>query len=62
LIFFECIPEMERDRPGEESESVVEEELAGGDGQGWVFAGAGETGESWASGMAGRWGNARTQK
>jgi hypothetical protein len=27
-----CVPEMERDRPGEESESAVEEEeLAGGD-------------------------------
>jgi hypothetical protein len=37
---------MERDRLGEESESAVEEELAGGDGQRWVFAGARETGES----------------
>jgi hypothetical protein len=37
---------MERDRPGEESESAVEEELAGGDGQGWVFVGAREMGES----------------
>jgi hypothetical protein len=37
---------MERDRPGEESEFAVEEELIGGDGQGWVFVGAGETGES----------------
>jgi hypothetical protein len=37
---------MERDWPREESESAVEkEELAGGDGRGWVFAGAGETGE-----------------
>jgi hypothetical protein len=34
---------MERDRPREESESAVEmEEFAGGDGRGWVFAGAGE--------------------
>jgi hypothetical protein len=34
---------MERDRPGEESESAVEkEELARGDGRGWVFVGAGE--------------------
>jgi hypothetical protein len=32
------------------------EELAGGDSRGWVFTGAGETRESWASGKAGRWG------
>jgi hypothetical protein len=63
MIFFECIPEMERYRPGEESDSVVEkEELAGSDGQGWVFAGAGETGESWASGMAVRWGTTKVNK
>jgi hypothetical protein len=30
-IYIVCIPEMERDRPGEESESAVENELAGGE-------------------------------
>jgi hypothetical protein len=41
---------MERDRPRKESESTMEmEEFARGDGQGWVFAGAGKTtGESCA--------------
>jgi hypothetical protein len=41
----------------EESESVVEEEELAGRRQlpgGWVFAGAGETGESWARARDGR--------
>jgi hypothetical protein len=29
-LYIVCIPEMERDRPGEESESAVENELAEG--------------------------------
>jgi hypothetical protein len=54
---------MERDRPGEESESTVEkEEFAGGDDRGWVFAEAGETGESYASEMAGRWRKTKVNK
>jgi hypothetical protein len=62
--FLDSIPEMERYRPGEESDSVVKkEELAVGDGRGGgVFAGAGETGESWASGMAVRWGTTKVNK
>ena len=52
---------MERDQPGEESESVVEkEELAGG---GCSPAGAGETRESWASGSyVRRWENRKVNK
>jgi hypothetical protein len=47
---------MERDRLREESESAMEmEEFAGGDGRGWVFAGAGETtGESCAGWPVGK--------
>jgi hypothetical protein len=46
---------MEIDRPGEVNESAVEkEELARGDGRGWVFAEAGEKGESCAGGLMGK--------
>ena len=64
MIFFECIPEMERDRPGEKSESVVEKEkLAGGDGRGWVFAGRSRGDErELVERVVRRWGNTKVNK